>query len=144
MKNKYYVVFDTNVIISAFLSSKTENYSALLLDYIYDEVVVPIYSDEILCEYKEVLSRDKFPFTKKAIGDFINSLKEVGIKINPNKLNIDFIDIDDLVFYEVLMNKDQFNKKLVTGNSKHFPKQVNIKTPKEMYELIIKNKHYKE
>lgn len=136
MMQKYYVIFDTNVIVSMLLSSDINSYPMQLMNYIYDGIITPVFSNEILNEYKEVLSRDKFPFTKKMVGDLINYIKKLGINIEPQKLEIEFEDYDDLVFYEVLMTKDKHEKKLVTGNIKHFPKQVNIITPKEMVELI--------
>ena len=136
MMQKYYVIFDTNVIVSMLLSSDINSYPMQLMNYIYDGSITPVFSNEILNEYKEVLSRDKFPFTKKMVGDLINYIKKLGINIEPQKLEIEFEDYDDLVFYEVLMTKDKHEKKLVTGNIKHFPKQVNIITPKEMVELI--------
>ena len=136
MKQKFYVIFDTNVIVSMLFSSDINSYPMQLMNYIYDGIITPIYSEEILNEYKEVLSRNKFPFTKKMVGDFINYIKKLGINIEPQKLEIEFKDLDDLIFYEVLMYKDEREKKLVTGNIKHFPKQINIMTPKEMVELI--------
>ena len=135
---KYYVIFDTNVIVSMLLSSDINSYPMQLMNYIYDGIITPVFSNEILNEYKEVLSRDKFPFTKKMVGDLINYIKKLGINIEPQKLEIELEDYDDLIFYEVLMTKDKHEKKLVTGNIRHFPKQVNIMTPKEMVELIKK------
>lgn len=138
MMQKYYVIFDTNVIVSMLLSSDINSYPMQLMNYIYDGIITPVFSNEILNEYKEVLSRDKFPFTKKMVGDLINYIKRLGINIEPQKLEIELEDYDDLIFYEVLMTKDKHEKKLVTGNIRHFPKQVNIMTPKEMVELIKK------
>lgn len=138
MMQKYYVIFDTNVIVSMLLSSDINSYPMQLMNYIYDGIITPIFSNEILNEYKEVLSRDKFPFTKKMVGDLINYIKKLGINIEPQKLEVKLEDYDDLIFYEVLMTKDKHEKKLVTGNIRHFPKQVNIMTPKEMVELIKK------
>ena len=138
MMQKYYVIFDTNVIVSMLLSSDINSYPMQLMNYIYDGIITPIFSNEILNEYKEVLSRDKFPFTKKMVGDLINYIKKLGINIEPQKLEVELEDYDDLIFYEVLMTKDKHEKKLVTGNIRHFPKQVNIMTPKEMVELIKK------
>ena len=134
--SKYYVIFDTNVVVSGLMGIKKDSYPSRLLDYIYDGIIKPIYSKDILDEYKEVLSRKEFLFTKKQIGDFINSIKKLGIKIDPKKLDIDFVDTDDLVFYEVLMTKTNMQKYLTTGNIKHFPKNTLIKTPKEMVDII--------
>lgn len=134
--SKYYVIFDTNVVVLGLMGIKKDSYPSRLLDYIYDGVIKPIYTKDIIDEYKEVLSRKEFKFTKKQIGNFINSIKELGIKIDPKRLDIDFIDVDDLVFYEVLMTKSSMQKYLTTGNIKHFPKNTLIKKPKEMVDII--------
>ena len=55
-----YVVYDTNVIVSSFL--KIKSMPAKVVNYFYSssKSVIPLYSIEILEEYKEVLSRSKF------------------------------------------------------------------------------------
>lgn len=138
---KYFVIFDTNVIISGLYDDDLASYPARLLDYIYKGVIIPVYSEEILEEYKEVLSRKEFNFSKYIVGKMINLIKSLGVIIDPDKLDIDFKDFEDLKFYEVLMTKDKYNKRLVKGNIKHFPIQKNILTPKEMIEIIEKVYH---
>ena len=55
--SKYYVIFDTNVVVSGLMGIKKDSYPSRLLDYIYDGIIKPIYSKDIIDEYKEVLSR---------------------------------------------------------------------------------------
>jgi len=43
---------------------------------------------------------------------------------------------DDLVFYEVAMEKRDDNAYLVTGNRKHYPVRDFIVTPAEMMEIL--------
>ena len=45
-------------------------------------------------------------------------------------------DMDDLVFYEVVMEKRDDGAYLVTGNTRHFPKRSYIVTPAEMMEVL--------
>ena len=61
-----------------------------------------------------------------------------GKLIKPHKLNINFKDLSDLKFYEVVMEKKDKNAKLVTGNIKDFPSDRRIVTPREMLKLIEK------
>ena len=137
---KFYVILDTNVVVSGLLGTPDESYPAKLLNYVYDEIIVPVYSDDIIVEYKKVLNRKEFHFTKKQKGDFINSVMRFGLKIDPTKEDFDLIDRDDIVFYEVLMTKDSKEKYLTTGNLKHFPKNKYIKLPKEMVDIINSRK----
>ncbi len=51
-----------------------------------------------------------------------------------------FIDHDDIVFYEIVMNaRKERDAYLITGNMKHFPKRSFIVTPKEMIDIIEKD-----
>ena len=136
--NRFLVVFDTNVIVSALLSNNKDNKEVKLMEYVNTNIITPIFSDDIIKEYKEVLSRKEFGFTKKSIGDMITKFKKKGLLIKPHKMNIDFKDISDLKFYEVVMEKKDKNAKLVTGNIKDFPKDKRIVTPRELLRIIEK------
>ena len=46
--------------------------------------------------------------------------------------------MDDLIFYEVAMEKREAGAYLVTGNQKHYPVRSFIVTPAEMMEIIEK------
>ncbi len=46
--------------------------------------------------------------------------------------------MDDLIFYEVVMEKRDDGAYLVTGNQKHYPTRSFIVTPAEMVEILRK------
>lgn len=48
------------------------------------------------------------------------------------------VDMDDLVFYEVVMEKRDEDAYLVTGNQKYYPIKDFIVTPAEMMKIIEK------
>ena len=81
------VVIDTNVIVSAFLSSHEDVATVLVLNKLYKNEIVLYYSKEVLLEYKDVLNREKFGFEKKEINKFINYVLEKGKEIEPAKIN---------------------------------------------------------
>lgn len=60
---KYYAVIDTNVLISALLTSNPNSATVLILKYVLNGKIIPLYSSTILDEYKNVLTRKKFNFT---------------------------------------------------------------------------------
>ena len=62
MQKKYYVVLDTNVLISGLL--KIESYPGLVLKEILSENIILLINQEVLDEYTEVMSRPKFKFDK--------------------------------------------------------------------------------
>lgn len=136
--NMQNVVIDTNVIVSAFLSSHEDVATVLVLNKLYKNEIVLYYSKEVLLEYKDVLNREKFGFEKKEINKFINYVLEKGKEIEPAKINEELIDKKDLPFYEIVMDKSINESKLITGNIKHFPIKPFIMTPTEFIETFGK------
>ena len=132
-----YAVIDTNVLISAFFTSNDESPTVKIIDHIISENITPVYSDEILSEYLNVLSRKKFNFSPSEISYAIRIMNEKGIKIDAPHIEIDLPDYDDVIFYEIALESNRKNKTyLVTGNIKHFPKEHIVVTPREMMEII--------
>lgn len=135
---KYYAVIDTNVIVSAFL--KSNSIPDTLLDLALSGVIIPLVNKEIIKEYREVLSRAKFGFDTNIVEDFISEISDRAIFIDAEKIDIALPDMNDKVFYEIVMEKRKSSSAyLVTGNIKHFPPERFIVTPREMLELIVKD-----
>lgn len=135
MDTKIYAVIDTNVLVSALFSISGHSNPSIIIRKIIDGVITPLYNEEILAEYEEVLNRDKFPFRKADIDWIISTFIDYGILLGRTAVSDEeFTDRDDIVFYEVALSKeDSF---LVTGNIKHFPKKPFIVTPAEMLAII--------
>ncbi len=135
MENKQvYAVIDTNVLVSALLSGSKESNPLKIIRAIAAEMILPLYNNEILDEYSEVLSRDKFHFSHEDIRDVINLLKEVGLDSNRIKTDETMPDPKDVVFYEISLSRD--GAYLVTGNKKHFPVKTTIVSPAEMAAIL--------
>ena len=117
----YYAVIDTNVFISALLSKNGDAATVKVLRAILDGSIVPLYHNEILTEYNEVLHRKKFHFQEKSIQMVLTAVKEFGVEIFPQPTGEIIVDMDDLIFYEVAMEKRNDDAYLVTGNQKHYP-----------------------
>ena len=134
-KNKIHAVLDTNVIVSAFISDNINSNPTIVLRETLRGKISPVYNDEILNEYEEVLSRDKFHFQRSDIDLVINHVKLSGLKVERTKAFEEFFpDPKDIVFYEVAMSKE--DAYLVTGNIKHFPQKPFVVTPAEMVEIL--------
>ena len=132
----YYAVIDTNVVVSAML--KWQSLPGNILELVFDGIITPVFNDEILSEYREVLSRPKFNLSKQIIEDFVGNLEELGISIKAETLDLNFPDSKDRVFYEITMeNRKSDETYLVTGNIKHFPAQCFVVTPREMLEIVL-------
>lgn len=134
MGNEFYAVIDTNVIVSAMLSSNPASNPAKVFQAVLSGRVVPLYNDEILREYQVVLSRSKFPFKQTDILAIIQLFKTLGIDSDRVKADELFPDPKDVVFYEVSLSRE--DAYLVTGNLKHFPKCSRVLSPAEMVILL--------
>ncbi|MBP5797935.1 MAG: hypothetical protein J6W26_06645 [Bacteroidales bacterium] len=64
----------------------------------------------------------------------IASIIRLGVKVNRTSTDETFIDLDDVVFYEVALSKE--GSFVVTGNTKHFPKNPIVVTPAELLEIL--------
>ena len=133
---KYYAVIDTNVLISALLSKNEASATVKVLDAVFEGRIIPFYHQDILAEYEEVLHREKFHLQDKTIRLVLNAFIQYGIEVFPQPTGEVFIDMDDLVFYEVAMEKRENNAYLVTGNQKHYPFKDFIVTPAEMIKIM--------
>ena len=100
--------------------------------------IIPLYHTDIIEEYREVLGRAKFHLREETIQKVINSIITNGVEVNPTPTGEIFVDMDDLVFYEVAMEKRDEGAYLVTGNQKHYPIRDYIVTPSEMLSILNK------
>lgn len=129
-----YAVFDTNVLVSALITHNVNASTVKVVEAIGDGKVIPLYNDEIVAEYDEVLSREKFGLLKNRVKRLIEALKNKGINSERVASGETFPDASDAVFYEVALSKE--NAYLVTGNLKHFPSTPIVVTPAEMVEIL--------
>ena len=137
MKKKVFAVIDTNIVVSGMITKNSESPTAKVLDCLGEKHITPLYCEEILHEYENVLGREKFSFPKEKVEKFLKMIKSDGIASNRVPSNEVFPDPNDVVFYEVALSKeDSF---LVTGNIKHFPQVDMVVTPAEMMEIIKRN-----
>ena len=135
MKSNVFAVIDTNVIVSALISSNPESYPLSVLAHVYSGTIIPLFNDEIIGEYREVLSRKKFHLDPIDIDEALNVLENYGLNLERTEVKGEaFLDPKDIVFYEVKMSKE--DAYLVTGNIKHFPKKPYVVTPREMIEIL--------
>lgn len=133
----YYAVFDTNVLVAALLTKNPKSPTALVVDAISEERLVPLYNGEILEEYDDVLHRAKFPFSDGSIEKIMGVIRQFGLAVSPSPTGEILPDMDDLVFYEVVMEKRKADDAyLITGNIKHFPERGYIVTPAEMMSIL--------
>ena len=136
---KFYAVIDTNVIVSAML--KHNSIPGTILDLIQSKTIVPLLNEEIMDEYIDVLTRNKFGFDERDIEDSVNNIKENAIYLEREESFENFVDEGDVVFYEIVMSaRNTMDAYLITGNLKHYPVKNYVVTPKEMVDIINNSK----
>lgn len=131
-----YVIVDTNVIISGLLSKKNDTATSIILSYIMEGTITPLYSNETINELSEVMKRPKINIIQKDRQTVIKAIKKFGVYSNPHKTNISLIDKDDIAFYEIAIHEKEKNPFLITGNIKHYPNESFVVTPREFLHLI--------
>ena len=133
---KYYAVIDTNVLVSAML--KWNSVPGNIMELVFSGTIVPLLNEQIVKEYRDVLSRPKFHLTDMIIGNVINEIDRLGLYLDAETTNVILPDPKDTVFYEIVMEKRKTEDAyLVTGNIKHFPSEPFIVTPREMMTMIV-------
>lgn len=131
----YYAVLDTNVLVSAMLhnTSVPGKVAAEALN----GRIIPLYNDEILAEYNDVLARPKFRFDRSEVRLVIDTIIKRGIPVDAGPIEDILPDPKDVAFYAVTMEKKKTEDAyLVTGNVKHFPSVPFVLTPREMLEIL--------
>lgn len=132
---KIQVVLDTNVLVSALLTSNPHSPTVQIVSFLYKGILEPLYNEKIIVEYRDVLNRERFKFNKALVEELITTIQALGINIKEKTIDNEiFPDPDDVIFYEVRMSVD--DSYLVTGNIKHFPKKPFIVTPAQMIEIL--------
>ena len=140
---KYYVVIDTNVLVSAVL--KSHSVPGSIVELAFDGPIIPILNEAIEKEYREVLSRLKFHLPEDLIEGIMSTFHKRAIYVDAEHLDIELPDPKDLVFYEVVMEeRKEEDAYLVTGNIRHFPNRPFIVTPREMLDIILKDQDFRD
>ncbi|MDR3119931.1 MAG: putative toxin-antitoxin system toxin component, PIN family [Clostridiales bacterium] len=117
-------VLDTNVIVSALISPKGN--AAVILGMITDNLLKPIYCQQILREYVDVLTRPRFGFPETRVKESLTLFEMFGVPVDPRKSDFLMIDESDRIFYDAAVASAAV---LITGNLKHYPREPFVVSP---------------
>ena len=124
------VVLDTNVLVSA-LMSPTGNPAKIYKMFLTGNLGL-VYNESILSEYNEVLHRSYLHILEEDADKVINAIKLNGEHVEPTPSTFQMNDEDDRAFYDTAKHSGAY---LVTGNTRHYPKESFILTPTEFIDL---------
>ena len=132
-----YVVIDTNVLVSALITRNENCPTVQILRFLANGNIVPVYSEDIVKEYNEVLRRAKFKLSESLIINLLKDIMDNGLKITElAEVTETMPDPNDIVFYAVTLSAQDKDAFLVTGNGKHFPEKPFVVTPSELVEIL--------
>ena len=123
------VVLDTNILVSALINEKGK--PRKILNLFYDKEILVYYSDDIIEEYKEVLSRKELGINPEKVGKVINAIRKIGLRVEPLQSNFEMPDESDRIFYDTAQLTSSW---LITGNVKHYPDENFITTVSDFCE----------
>ena len=132
-----YAVIDTNILVSARISKNSLAATVKVVASMFHNRIIPVYNEEIITEYYEVLRRPKFRIKEEQIDAILNYIKTFGVHSERIPFSGDMPDEKDRPFYEVTLSKE--GSFLVTGNLKHFPRTPQIVTAAQMMEILDGN-----
>ncbi|RHG31200.1 putative toxin-antitoxin system toxin component, PIN family [Segatella copri] len=96
-----YAVIDTNIFVSALITHNSNASTVRVLESLFLHRIIPLYNDDIIKEYDEVLHRAKFKLSDDQICTVIELVKQNGIDSSRFPYAGEMPDEDDRVFYEV-------------------------------------------
>lgn len=131
-----YAVIDTNVFVSSFLTRHDNAATLRVVRAMGSGLFIPLFNDDILAEYGEVLSREKFGIAPVVVEALIDKIREIGQFADPVPSGREFADEEDRVFYEVVLSHAEDNAKLVTGNPRHFPNDSLVVSASQFCEIM--------
>lgn len=81
-----YAVIDTNVLISALLSTRDDTATVQVLSKVITGEIIPVYSNVLTKEYREILSRKKFGFSAYLVTGNIKHFPKEPFIVAPREL----------------------------------------------------------
>jgi uncharacterized protein len=126
------VVIDTNVLVSGIINPHGP--PGRIIDAVIAERLIVLYDDRILGEYRAVLRRPVFGFSRTDVDALLEFIERSGQAVSAEALSLLLPDASDLPFVEVAISGQA--DALITGNSKHYkPKrgalEMNVVAPSD-------------
>jgi putative PIN family toxin of toxin-antitoxin system len=123
-------VLDTNILVSALLTKHGN--PAKIYRMFLAQMLDIVISKDIIVEYEDVLHRPRLAIPVPDADTVLAVICQYGKTVQPIPSTVALPDEDDRVFYDTAKTGNAY---LVTGNTKHYPKEPFILTPAQFIEL---------
>jgi uncharacterized protein len=130
-------VFDTNVVVSGFLSPAGP--PGRIVEWLRNGSVQAVLDDRIIAEYVEVLARPSFRLPMAEVELVLAAIRSHSfwVEAEATHLGRELPDPDDAPFLECALAG---NVPLVTGNLRHFPRSaagnIKVMTPAQFIRAV--------
>jgi putative PIN family toxin of toxin-antitoxin system len=126
------VVIDTNVLVSGVINPHGP--PGRIVDAVLAKTLTVLHDDRILSEYRGVLFRPAFGFSRADVETLLDFIAFAGEYVSGSDIGVVLPDPTDLPFLEIAACG--YADALITGNAKHFkPRRghhdVHVCTPAE-------------
>ena len=74
-----YAVIDTNILVSSRISKNPLAATVKVVANVFQNRIIPVFNEEILSEYYEVLHRPKFRISEEQINAILEYIKKCGV-----------------------------------------------------------------
>ena len=131
------IVLDTNVLVSGLLSPYRA--PGAIVRMVAADTIQLCFDARILSEYRSVLKRPGFKLNQEKVSILLQQIESCGFLVSTEPLRYKLPDKNDEPFLEVAITSNA--EYLVTGNTKHFPRQkfydVKVVTPVDFLKEYI-------
>ena len=124
-------VLDTNILVSA-LWTPAGNASAII-NLILSDRVIPCFDQNILNEYRLVLSRPRLSFPNGQVDELLTEIINRGLSVTIIPSAFTLPDEADRKFYDTAKYCEAY---LITGNIRHYPRDPLIISPARFLEIL--------
>ena len=132
-------VINTNILVSALISPHHATATVQIVAKMHWGGVTPVYCQEIMAEYREVLNRKKFGFSKELVDNLLAAAEKYGLYCVPAQTDIALPDEKDRPFYNAVCDRQPTGALLITGNLKHFPEAPFIVSARQFLDMLEQN-----
>ena len=130
-----FAIIDTNVLVSYFLSDM-DSPPAAIMNKVFDGEIIPVFNCYLIDEYRKVLSRRQFGLDRSTVNSFLDIIQTFGFGVESFEHTVTLPDKKDVPIYELALLTRDSGTFLVTGNTRHFPDDGFVITPKQMMENL--------
>lgn len=128
-------VIDTNVLVSNLISDR-DSPPNKVFKAIKKGMIKPLYNAFLLNEYRRVLSEDRFGIDERIVFNIVDFIETYGEGVELIDFGSSLPDRKDSPIFDIVQSTREYDSFLVTGNTKHFPKEDYVVTPRQMADML--------